>query len=84
MSVSNYQRVLDSLYQSDFAPSTNGVGILFTLLVFGRQYDGSDSTSSNPFQDLLTKVEAVLPDSPYRREVLQLLSDRASQTAQGF
>ncbi len=79
-----YAQVLNNLFDPSHVPALDGNGVLFITLQLLQRYDSSDAlVTTNPFADVIAKIEAAVTDSPLRREVLQLLESRSSRYAQG-
>jgi hypothetical protein len=85
MSQTNYARAIASIFPEGYTPDSDGAGAAYLALQILQAYDSTDATDAqNVFQDAVNKLSAFLDEGNFKREVLQLLNDRASQTAQGF
>ena len=80
----NYAKVQANLFDPAHARALDGPGVLLLLLQVAALYDSSSAIdSTNPYNDVVKKLSAAIPDSPLRREVFQVLSDRATKYATG-
>ena len=77
-STNNYQLTLNQLFNG-YVPSGE-VGALYYLLQSQVLFDTTDAIDAvNPYNDVLQEIKlAMSQDSPFRRQVLQLLETRSA------
>jgi hypothetical protein len=82
----NYALPQNQFFGDGFTPSLDGPGVLSLLMQVASTFDTTDQIDTvNPYNDVLQKLTKAIPeDSPTRREIFQVLSDRAARfNAQG-
>ena len=81
----SYELVKNNIFDPSFIPSADGNGILYLCLQLLTAYDATASiVATNPFQDVIAKIKAAVPESPLRREALALLEARSERYGQGL